>query len=587
MDTSLPQYKSSETLEKFLGDPSLAENVFSYKAAMERDVGEIYAEQSVNLLNAFGLNYFYVPQELGGSLVSCEEALSLHRVVARRDVASAITYSTLGWSMLVWIAGDAEQKKKMAHHILHTAAAPCLAYSEKAHGADLLHGDVTAQDNGAGGYRLNGEKWPINRATRGDSVAVVARTGADYGTRSLSVFMVDKRDMKPATYYNLPRGSALGLRGLDLSGIGFKDAIVPHSCRIGKEGDGLEVALRALQFTRALCASFSLGAGDTLLRTTVDLGKERHLYGKAVVEIPLVREHLANAYLNLLTAEAIALIAARGFHLFPEQFSVWSGISKVQAPALVEKAAQAVSVVMGARFFMRDEYSIFQKAYRDNLVVNIFDGSSSVCLNGIGTQLKSLAIARGRGQFTKAQQVETLFDLRKPLPTFEPHRIQIFSRGLDAVPGSMPTLLEKLASIVPDANLSVETLADITAAAKSLSDQLAVFDRGVLAFFETSGDTTSPELFGKAEHYCCLHGAVASLGMWLYNRDYLRPAFAQGVWLLTTLLRQGSPDYKTGDLPAATREHLVTDLLERHAANELLSIVKIALAPTASANASR
>lgn len=580
MNTLLPQFRVAAELEQRLGDTQLPQNLFSFKATMERDEGEVYPEQAVNFLNGLNLHHYYVPKALGGRFVNCEEILALHRVIARRDLAVAITYSTVAWSTLIWIAGSNAQKEKMAGRILGGGVAPCLAYSEKEHGADLLGGSVTATRLSNGDYEIDGEKWPINRATRGDFVSLVASTSNDRGPRSLTAFMIDKRDLDPATYYHLPRVKTLGLRGIDLSGIGFKKTIVRKEAVIGQEGEGLEAGLRGLQVTRTFCASFALGAGDTLLRTVANFAIERQLYGKAIVELPHVRELLANAYVNLMAAECIAFAAARGMHLFTDQFSIWSAIAKVQAPAMVERAGEAAAKVLGARFYMRDEYQwgIFQKTFRDNLIISIFDGSSVICLNSIGTQLKQISLTRQRGKSLSVEQVEALYDLRRPLPEFQPSRIQVYSKGQDAVAASLPVLLDKLAAMSADALLSEQRLLDIRNAAATITRKLADFDQAVISYFETSKDSSASVVFAKAEEYCQIHTSIVSLGIWLHNRTHLRDAFANGAGLLVILQRRGSPVLDVGGTDIPARESLMQDLLDRMQTNQMFSIINFQLA---------
>src|SRR5262249_22723352 len=50
-----------------------------------------------------------------------------------------------------------------------------LALTERGHGSDLLGTEVEAAP-GPGGYRLRGEKWLVNNATRGRALTVFART---------------------------------------------------------------------------------------------------------------------------------------------------------------------------------------------------------------------------------------------------------------------------------------------------------------------------------------------------------------------------------------------------------------------------
>ena len=144
LTSNLRQFQSAARLEQILGSVHDTNNDFSWSAAIERDEKEQYPQRAVDFLNALGMNRFYVPSELGGRMEIGEELLYLHRVLARRDLTINSTYSTNAWSVIVWIGGNANQCQNIASRIL-SGAAPALAYSEKAHGADLLSREVTAQ----------------------------------------------------------------------------------------------------------------------------------------------------------------------------------------------------------------------------------------------------------------------------------------------------------------------------------------------------------------------------------------------------------------------------------------------------------
>ncbi|MEO0771528.1 MAG: acyl-CoA dehydrogenase, partial [Cyanobacteria bacterium J06649_4] len=229
------------------------------------------------------LQNYYIPTACGGKFTSFEEFVAFVRVLARRDLNISIAFTTLFWSFLTWMAGSDEQKKKLSHLMREEHTAMCLAYSEREHGSDLVGGGVTATKV-EGGYVLNGEKWPINRATISGVTFVLARTDPEGGNRGLSLFMVEKKDLNPAQVYNLPKIKTHGIRAADMSGIGFSDCFVPNSMLLGKEGHGLELGLKGFQITRALCAAFSQGAADTTLRTTLNFAVNRRLYNKTVID---------------------------------------------------------------------------------------------------------------------------------------------------------------------------------------------------------------------------------------------------------------------------------------------------------------
>jgi hypothetical protein len=50
--------------------------------------------------------------------------------------------------------------------------------------------------------------------------------------------------------------------------------------------------------------------------------------------------------------------SARGFHIIPEQFSVWASVVKYFVTVRLEEMVNSVYVVLGLRFYMREEHEI-------------------------------------------------------------------------------------------------------------------------------------------------------------------------------------------------------------------------------------
>ena len=576
MSTHLPQYRAMERLERLLGDPAVPGNTVSFQKAMTLDEAEQFPEAAVSLLHGHDLHRHYVPLGLGGRFDQCEEFVALGRVLARRDMNLAASYSTMLWTMLAWIGGNPNQQRRIADLVLHSAAFPCLAYSEQGHGADLAANGLSATLHD-GFYTLAGEKWPINRATRSDLLVLLARTRPDDAVRSQSLFILDKRRLDPASYYHLPRVKTHGLRGCDISGIGLRGCAVEMESRIGDEGAGIELALKGFQVTRTFCASLSLGCGDTMLRGVTDFLASRTLYGGVAIDIPHTREVLANSYLSLLMAEAAAIIGARGLHLFPEQFSTWSTVVKVQVARLVDHAAAALTELLGARSYMREQHQdgIFQKMLRDNAIVAIFDGSSVTCLDALASQLPLLARTRARNPDL---DWATLYDLRAALTPFQPDRMAIFGRGRDAVTASLPHLLVRLQALRPDADCPEERLSGLREAAGSVAARLQRLEDAATSGGSAPGKRMAAARFALAEDYCALHTAIASLGLWLYNRQHLGSFFAGGAWLLAGLRRFAAARFATGDLDPELCESLMRQLLQQQRSAGWFSLLPLRLA---------
>jgi alkylation response protein AidB-like acyl-CoA dehydrogenase len=580
----LKQYWVAEALEKALGDPLNPDSVMSFKRVIELDEREEFPEGEINWLYNWKLQHYYIPTDCGGEFTSFEEFVAFVRVLSRRDQTIGIGFTTLFWSFLAWMAGTDEQKQNLAHYIKDRNGAMCLGYSEREHGSDLVGGDLTATKV-PGGYLLNGEKWPINRATVSGVSFILARTDPAGGARCLSLFMVDKSQLNPLEFYNLPKILTHGIRGSDMSGIGFKNCFVPDSMRLQEEGDGLELALKGFQITRMLCAAFSHGAADTALRTTLNFALNRIVYGKKVFDLPQPRKTLVDAFLDILICDCETIGAARGFHVIPEQFSVWASVVKYFVTTQLEKAIDNVYVVLGSRFYMREEHDwgIFQKVLRDNSIISMFDGSTVVNLHALILQFRQLTKYRAKRKPTTLAAIqtrlETIFSLAQSVPTFEPKQLELFGRGADDGLQGLEITLQQLQDLGEESEVDGDLLNKLLALGNMVLEELNTHDELIANSKFEYGHDQSPELFEMAQKYCTLHAAAACLHMWVHNRTILGDFFAKGEWLvlcLHKLLRTLRPlPYFISE---AYIESVAQELLILYSQDKLFSIVPFQLA---------
>ncbi len=580
----LKQYWTAEALEKDLGDPLNPDNPLSYKRVIEIDESEEFPHEEIRWLYDWKLQHYYIPTDCGGEFTSFEEFVAFVRVLSRRDQTIGIAFTTLFWSFLNWMAGTPEQKQKLARFIMDDYGAMCLGYSEKEHGSDLINGDLTATKV-EGGYILNGEKWPINRATISGISFILAKTDANGGPKCLTLFMVDKRQLDPEKYYNLPKIYTHGVRASDMSGIGFKDCFVPDSMRLREEGDGLELALKGFQITRMLCAAFSHGAADTALRTTLGFAVNRVIYNKNVMDLPQPRRTLVDAFLDILICDCETIPAARGFHIIPEQFSVWASVVKYFVTVRLEEMVNSVYVVLGSRFYMREEheFGIFQKLLRDNSIISMFDGSSIVNLHALILQLRPLTKYRAkrnsRTMSALKTRLEAIFSLEKSVPPFEPNNLELFGRGMDDSLQGLEIALDILEGLKNSDEVDPEILENLLMLGNLVLEELNAHDEKISQSKFEYGHDQSPELFEIAKKYCTLHAASACLHTWLYNRSILGEFFARGEWLVLSLhrlLRTLRPlPYTLSDVYV---ENVAQELLKLYQENQHFSIVPFQLA---------
>lgn len=580
------QYFAAEALEKHLGDPANPENIMSFKNSIDLDEQEKFPEEAVKLLHQWGTPLYYIPAEYGGKLKSYEEFFALIRVMARRDLSVAVSdmHTFLG-ALPVWIKGTDEQKQELAKFIQNHGYA-CLAVSEKAHGSDLLATETKAIKS-ANGYLLSGEKWPINKATLTDALTVLAKTDDRKSSRSLSVFLVYKKNLAPSSYSHLPKIKTLGIRSSDISGIRFNNCSLSESDLIGTIGEGLDLTLQGFFVTRTLCAFLSLGAADTALRTTLNLVVSRQLYEKPVFALPHARTVLANAFLDILICDCVSISAARGLHVVPKQFSVWSAIVKSFVTKRIEMVMNELSVILGARFYFREDHDwgIFQKVYRDNGIISVFDGSSIVNLYALILQLRQLAKSRQRPKtkYREALQsrLKIIFSLDESLPPFTGENLELFSRGCNDILQGLELSLEHLQTLTANKCVDATVLEKLVTLTHIFLEELSIQEKRLDSFPLEASHEQSFESFELAKQYCAIHAAVTCVNMWIYNRHHLGEFFAKGEWLVLCLERLMQIFRPSKQLmPQEYIENVTQEMYRLYTEEKMFSIVPFQIAPS-------
>ncbi|MGW4730237.1 acyl-CoA dehydrogenase family protein [Streptomyces shenzhenensis] len=548
-----PPYRLAEEFDRFLGDPDDPGEVFSYARCAELDDKEEFPADICRRFEEWGLPGQYVPVEHGGRLRDYEQVLQLVRAVARRDLTCAIGHGkTYLGGVCVWVAGSAEQGARLGADIM--AGVPVsLGLTERAHGSDLLAGEVrtdgTAAD-GADHWLVSGEKWLINNATRGSVLSLLTRTRPDGGPRGFSVLLVDKRELDEGSYRHLPKIRTHGIRGADISGIAFDGARVPRGALVGAEGAGLEIVLKALQLTRTMCAALSLGAGDHGLRLGLDFAEERELYGRRLIDLPQARHVLTGAAADVLLHEAVALVAARAVQSQTAELGVTSAVTKYLLPTGTDQVLADLTGLLGARAFLKGVHADgrFQKLQRDHRIVGLFDGNTLVNLNSLINQFRSLVRGFRRGTGDTAGS-DTACDLGAPLPPLDPARLSLVARHGSGLMAGLPASVEEITRRA-DLNPALGPVAD--AARRLLAVTTAVHTE--MEEYQGALTEVPPAAFEVARRYTLCWAGAACLGLWTHSTDRFPGGpdaaatgelWRDGLWLHTALdrllVRLGEP----------------------------------------------
>ncbi len=572
--------ETAARLEEYLGDPHDPGSRMPFAQILAHDVSGEYPYQFVALLRRWGVLDHCLPAEAGGRAGNVETGIALMRLVARRDPSTGVglALNSLGF-MPAWILGTDEQKRELVSAV-QRGSSVSWGLSERVHGSDLVANEVTAERT-EGGWLLTGEKWPIGNATVADRMVVFARTGKRPGPAAYSLFLLDKWRAEADTVEDLPFEDLYGTRALDLSGVRMNRAFVPDSAMIGREGQGLEIALKTSQTARVVLLHLALSAVDTGLRLAMDFAERRVLFGEAIGDVPYTRRQLTEAFADLMLADAVVLGAARALQAAPEQISVWSSVAKYLVPTLLQKTMSQLTVVLGARTFLRGHphYGMHQKMVRDILITDIADGNTVVNLRNLGHQLAGLldkaVLAGGPEREAAGARADTLFGMDRELPVYEPVRQELFSRGLDDAVLAAPDGVRRLRALAErSSGTEAERLRCAADVAGELLDRAAPMRERAAALKNVLGKDypQSPELFELAKEYCLLHAAAACVLTYVHSHEAMDAPLPSASLLLLQLERLRRQLYPHEAVTSQAVVDEVMDVLRHvHQENRLFS----------------
>ena len=213
----------------------------------------------------------------------------------------------LNWAgPLILAIGTEAEKQRYIPGILNADDIWCQGFSEPDQGSDLANTQTRATRDGDH-YILNGSKIWTSLGSYAKYMILLARTNPEekrYG--GLSYFLVP---MHTPGIETQPIRKLTGEYGFTQTF--FRDARIPASCLMGREGEGWKIAMMTLTFERGAAggqaggiARVTLGVGDA-----VELARTARRDGRPALEDPLIRDQLVRF---MIEDQGDRLCATRG-----------------------------------------------------------------------------------------------------------------------------------------------------------------------------------------------------------------------------------------------------------------------------------
>ena len=242
--------------------------------AAEVDREHRFPAEAVKAAAENGLMGVLIPREHGGAGLDALAFAICIEELARACASTAVivdVHTSVGTEPIL-LFGDEEQRRRWLPRLASGELLGAFALSEPGSGSDAASLTTAARRNGDGGYVLNGTKTFITNAGRAGLYVVFARTGSVERASGVTAFLV------PADAPGLRVGQVfhkMGLHGSPTGEIVLEDVALPTSNRLGAEGEGFNIAMRALDSGRIGISGQALGIAQAALDEARALMRER------------------------------------------------------------------------------------------------------------------------------------------------------------------------------------------------------------------------------------------------------------------------------------------------------------------------
>ena len=340
--------------------------------AAELDAQERFPEDAVRELAEMGLLGMVTPEAYGGAaLDTISYALTLIEI-ACADASVAVTLAVnnlVAGTIAQW--GTPQQKARYLPRMNTPAGLGAFALTEPHAGSDAAAIRTSAERKGAD-YVLSGEKTWITNASHAGTFLVLAVTDPAKRSKGISAFLVDGGAKGMSIGKPIPK---MGQRASHSCPVFFERCRVPASQLLGKEGEGLKIALSALDSGRIGIASLSIGLIRACQEEMLRYARERTAFGKPIAEFQAVQWMLADTAVDFEAARALTLMTA--WHKDAgDPCSDHAAMAKLFASEAANRAAYRAVQLFGGYGYSR-EYRV-ERLYRDARVLTLYEGTSEI-----------------------------------------------------------------------------------------------------------------------------------------------------------------------------------------------------------------
>ena len=351
-------------------------------AAIERDAQ--IPDKVIRGLKELGALGMKIDTEYGGlglSHVYYNKALALTGSVHPSVGGLLSAHQSIGVAQPISMFGTEEQKRTWLRRCTQEISAFLL--TEPDVGSDPARLHTTATPDGDD-YLLNGVKLWTTNGVIADLLVVMARVPERQGHPGGITAFVVEADTPGIVVEN--RNAFMGVRGIENGFTRLTDVRVPAANRIGKEGDGLRIALSTLNAGRLSLPAVCTGIVKWCLKIAREWSRERVQWGRPIGEHEAIAGKVAFIAATVYGMESMLELASELADAGGTDIRIEAALAKLYGSEMAWLIADELVQIRGGRGFetaaslaARGERGVpAEQVLRDLRINRILEGSTEI-----------------------------------------------------------------------------------------------------------------------------------------------------------------------------------------------------------------
>ncbi len=343
-------------------------------------------------LGFIGIDY---PLEVGGGNLGVMENVLIVEEFCKADsgIGMALHLAFLP-AKIVRIFGTSQQHQKFLGPLAKGDWVSAVSFTEPDHGSDLTRMATTLEEK-EDGFVLNGTKVFTTNGAYADFFIVLAQEDKDAPPGKGMTTILVERD--PSSWIGgemkineIP--NKMGLKMASSSELVFHDLKVPKENILGERGRGLLNVLDFLDESRVEIGAQALGNCEGAFLKALNHARGRVQFNKPIINFQGIGHKLARMWSQIQSIKLVTYYAAwlcdQKSKKMSKTVPLFTSLVKHHVPETAKMVIdEAITVFGGYGYFLDQDV---ERRYRDNRIVEIYEGTVEVQLNNMVRILKKL-----------------------------------------------------------------------------------------------------------------------------------------------------------------------------------------------------